>query len=150
MNGIPVQPDVTFMAVFKKEEVNPSEKQFSRENLMTDLTDVSEQFVMKYRTLIPGVGSFDVYYVGPVNKEYVADYIVLFQAAMKVRNRWIYGTSLQDLCILGWSMDSRYWVTKLPDGSSHYGWANPLGPFTSYDEAVFWQRISLDLPVKSK
>jgi len=148
-NGVPVTPGAVFMMVLQEGCVNPPStvKQFSREILTTKLTDVSSQFVCMYRTTAPGVGVLDVYYIGPLDKEYVANYIVVISAYMRIGHSVVWGTDLQSLCILGYSMDSATGITTLPDGSNYYAWFNPLGAFTSCDVAVFCQRIWLGLPV---
>jgi len=150
-NGIPIAPAGIFMQVVEVIYANPPDdptaRQFPEESLISKLTDVSEEFVCKYRTVAPGVGVLDVYYVGPLAKEYVANYVVVIGAFVRVGRSVVYGIDLQSLCILGWSMDSTTGVTTLPDGTKYYGWYNPLGAFTSCEEAVFWQRIWLGLSV---
>jgi len=147
LNGIPISPLAVIAMVVRVDYRNPSTRQFPSESTMSGLTEVSSEFVCMYRPVAPGVGALDVYYVGPQTKEHVANYILVVQAYAKIGGHNIFGTDLQDLCVLGWSMDSHYWVTALPDGEKHYGWEDPLGPFASCDEAVFWQRAYLGLSV---
>jgi len=146
-NGIPITPSGVMMQVLMKTVTNPSSKQFPAESLASELTDVSDKFVLIYRSAAPGVGVLDVYYVGPLDKEYVANYMLVIVAFSRIGRSVVYGTDLQSLCVLGWSMDSTTGVITLPDGSKYYGWWNPLGAFTSCDEAAFVQRIWLGLPI---
>jgi len=148
-NGVPVQPTYLVLQVLKKTVYNPSPKQFPAETLASELTDASSDFVMVIRYGSPGVVELDVYYVGPLNSEHVADYTLVIMGISRIGTDIIYGTSLQSLCVLGWSMDPYYppASTMLPDGTTYRFWVNPLGAFVSCDEAVLWQRIRLGLPV---
>jgi hypothetical protein len=148
-NGIPVQPTYVILQVLKKTVYNPSSKDFPDETLASELTDVSADFVMMIRPVSPGVEELDVYYVGPLDREYVADYTLVITSGLRLGTKVIWGTSLQSLCILGWSMDPYYPIasTVLPDGTRHYFWTNALGAFVSCDEAVLWQRTRLGLPI---
>jgi len=146
-NGIPITPSGVFMQVLKKTVMNPSSKQFPKESLASELTDESDKFVLIYRPVAPGVGELDVYYIGPTDREYVAEYTLVIMAFFRIGRSTIYGTDLQSLCVLGWSMDSYTGVTTLPDGSQYYAWMNALGQFVSCDDAVLAQRIWLGLPI---
>jgi hypothetical protein len=147
-NGIPVQPTYLILQVVKRTVYNPSSKQFSDETLASELTDASADFVMIIRPITPGVVELDVYYIGPLDNEHVAQYTLVIAGGLRLGTTTVWGTSLQSLCVLGWSMDPAGTASEvLPDGSTYYGWANPLGSFVSCDEAVFWQRIWLGLPV---
>lgn len=149
-NGIPVQPTYLFLQVLKKTVHTPVSKQFPGETLASELTDVSADFVMMVRPGAPGVEELDVYYVGPLDSEYVAEYTLVIACGLRVGTNIAWGISLQSLCILGWSMDPyATQSTVLPDGTRYYFWANPLGTFTSCDEAVLWQRMQLGLPIPS-
>jgi hypothetical protein len=148
-NGIPVQPNFLVLQVLKRTVYNPSSKQFPDETLASKLTDASSDFVMMVRSGSPGVAELDVYYVGPLNSEHVAEYTLVITSMLRIGTDVVYGTSLQSLCMLGWSMDPYYppASTVLPDGTTHRFWVNPLGTFISCDEAVLWQRIKLGLRV---
>jgi len=148
-NGVPVQPTYLVLQVIKKTVYNPSSKQFPDETLASELTDASSDFVMIIRTVSPGVAELDVYYVGPLDGEHVADYTLVIVGILRIGTDIVYGTSLQSLCMLGWSMDPCYPLasTVLPDGTTYRFWVNPLGTSISCDEAVLWQRIRLGLPV---
>ena len=148
-NGIPVTPTYLLLQAVKRTVYNPSSKQFTKETLASELTDASADFVMVIRPVTPGVVELDVYYTGPLDSDHVAQYTLVITAGMRLGTTYVWGTSLQSLCMLGWSMDPTYvpLTTTLPDGSTYYGWVNPLGTFTSCDEIVFWQRIWLGLPV---
>jgi len=154
LNGIPVKPDYLVIAVLNKTKVNilittpptPPARQFPSESLRTNLTDVSYDFVGKYRSTSYASGSMaglyvlDIYYIGPITPSAINDYMVLVQAGMNVGSKTIWGEALTDLCILGWSMSSSNFAILLPDGSTLHVWDNPLGSFTSSDDAVLWQK----------
>lgn len=152
-NGVPVHPNGFFMAVLKKTVANPpndpSFRQFPEESLVSELTDASSEFIVIYRPIMPGIGEADVYYVGPGTRDDVANYMIVFNAFLTVGRNNIWGTGLQSLCMLGWSMDPYYPVayTVLPDGTTYRFWVNPLGAFVSCDEAVFWQRVKLGVAI---
>ena len=148
-NGIPVQPTYLLLQVAKKTVYNPSSKDFPDETLASELTDASADFVMMVRPVTPGVVELDVYYVGPLDRDHVADYTLVITAGFRLGTKVIWGSSLQSLCMLGWSMDPYYPIasTVLPDGTTHYFWTNALGAFVSCDEAVLWQRKMLGLTI---
>lgn len=150
-NGVSIAPDWIMCAVVEKDKVNPvTDKQGPWEQLKTSLTDRSEDFVCKHRQIMPGVGVLDVYFIGSTSDPHnVADYMVVVTAGKRIGRTTIWGSDIQDLCILGWSMsDYWFWVT-LPDGTKYYGWTNAFGPFYSSKEAVFLQRLYLGLPILS-
>jgi hypothetical protein len=111
-------------------------QQFSTENWMTTLVDVSNKFICKARWKQPfgtagvyeSVGVLDVYYDGPLptapvingltgatitpavtNQEvgyFIADNIVTVEAFFTAGTTVIFGSDIQDLCTLGWGISS--------------------------------------------
>jgi hypothetical protein len=163
-------------------------KQGDYENLMTKLTDVSDKFVCKprWKSPAPGVyesvGVLDVYYVGPLpdpdltlptdiaadNKAvgvWIADNIVVVEAFFTVGRTVVFGSDIQDVCVLGWpvqlgptapvflvappSPPTGYTITK-PDGTQHYAWANAMGSFTSCEQLALAQRDTLGIPLPTE
>jgi hypothetical protein len=153
-------------------------KQGSYENLMTKMVDVSDKFVCKVRWKSPAtgvlesVGVLDVYYVGPLPKAssaggtvpgvtgkaagvWIADNIVVVEAFFTVGRTVVFGSDIQDVCVLGWApegagalvatpVDPDYSITK-PDGLHHYIWMNAMGPFVGCEELALAQRDVLGI-----
>jgi hypothetical protein len=152
-------------------------KQGDYENLMTSLTDVSDKFVCKprWKSPAPGVyesvGVLDVYYVGPLPGDvgakaaayWVADNILVVEAFFTVGRTVVFGSDVQDVCVLGWPITSiapifvpapptppgGYTITK-PDGTQHYIWANAMGSFTSCEQLALAQRDTLGIPLPTE
>jgi hypothetical protein len=156
-------------------------KQGSWENLMTKLVDVSDKFICKVRWKSPAagvlesVGVLDVYYVGPLPKPeqknsatgaliapavtnaqagaYVADNILAVEAYFTVGRTVIYGTDIQDICVLGWGVSDTTpntsvapdWIITKPDGSRHFLWKNAMGNFVSCEDLALAQRAVLGI-----
>jgi hypothetical protein len=146
-------------------------QQFPHEELLTKLTDVSDKFVCKPRWKSPALGVvessgvLDVYYVGPLPsapvtsddptkaspglsgddvKIWIADYVLVVEATISVGRTVIFGTDVQDICVLGWAVDpigfpdiaaTPFIITK-PDGTAHYIWQNALGTWPGCDSLV--------------
>ena len=113
------------------------------ENLMTKLVDVSDKFVCKVRWKSPAtgilesVGVLDVYYVGPLplspdplNQHdtgvtgasvgvWIADNIVVVEAFFTVGRTVVFGSDIQDICVLGWPV-----VGTVATASSATHWPN--------------------------
>ena len=126
-NGVPISPDYVFCQVVEKDVVHPIDPQFSEEVYKTKLTDRSDAFVCKVRWITSGVGVLDLYYLGPKTALNVADYVVVFSAGARIGRSFVWGSDVQNVCVLGWMMGD-------------YGSDDPLGPFASSQEAVIWQR----------
>jgi len=159
-NGAPLiwsslEAGVTVVCNFvEKDKVNvlPDPKtgdgqQFLQENLMTKLVDVSTEFVCKPRWKVPShdyyesVGVLDVYFVGDnTNPSWIADTILVVTAYITIGRTVIWGTEIQDICILGWSMGAViYGITK-PDGTRHYIFPNAMGTYVSCEDLALYQR----------
>lgn len=149
-------------------------QQFPHEELLTKLTDVSDKFVCKPRWKSPasGVvessGVLDVYFVGPLPsapvtsndptkaspgvsgddvKVWIADYVLVVEATIAIGRTVIFGTEVQDICVLGWAVSptaffspaaTPFTITK-PDGTAHYVWQNALGMFPGCDGLVLFE-----------
>jgi len=159
-------------------------KQGSYENLMTTLVDVSAKFICKVRwkSPAPGVlesaGVLDVYYTGPnlfpvldsfgTNTNlataksvgyWIADTIMVVEASLGVGRTVIFGSDLQDICVLGWAVTGNgagpgsmtpvapTWIITKPDGTQHYIWQNPMGAFHSCEDIALAQRDLLGIPL---
>jgi hypothetical protein len=157
LNGVPTAPTTALCEVIEKEKAKippmttktPSKRQFMDEVIKTTLQDVTDNFVCKFRWIKPGVGSLDVYYVGPRVQNFIADHMLIVTVGYTVGTRTIWASELQDICILGWSMGHNtlflglfinpgFSVTPAyPEG--YWSWDDALGPFVSCDEAAAWQ-----------
>jgi hypothetical protein len=161
--------------ILQKDKVNvaPDPKtgkgqQGSWENLMTTLVDVSNKFVCKgrWKSPAPGVyesvGVLDVYYVGPLGKSagvWIADDILTVEAFFTVGQTVVFGSDIQDICVIGWaptytsagtlSVIPRLpdWIITKPDGSQHYVWKNAMGSFVSCEELALVERDVLGIPL---
>jgi len=152
--------------VLEKDKVNviPDPKtgdgqQFSQENLLTKLVDVSSKFVCKVRwkSPAPGVlestGVLDVYFTGTANAVWIADNILVVEAFFTVGRTVVFGSDIQDICVLGYAVSASApaaaaaatWIITKPDGTQHYIWANPMGNFVSCEQLALAQRDSLGL-----
>jgi hypothetical protein len=142
-------------------------KQGDYENLMTKLTDVSDKFVCKARWKSPAtgvlesVGVLDVYFVGPLPGDvgakaagvWIADNILVVEAFFTVGRTVVFGSDIQDICVLGWPVTAgtvdaatapTYVITK-PDGTQHYIWENAMGYFLGCEELALAQRDVLGI-----
>jgi len=172
-NGVPVAATLVGCQIVEKDKVNAlKDKQGPWENVKTVPVDASDRFTCKMRWGKPGVGVLDLYWIGPVPKsgtaayselsghsvsqdvavgQYIADYIVNLSFAFTIGRTTIYGTEMQDVCVLGWpsvlamlgsdiildvtgvengDYAHGYYITK-PDGSLHVIYFDALGLFTS-------------------
>jgi len=171
-------PSVT-CNVFEKDKVNvvPNPKtglgqQFSGENLMTTLADVSNKFVCKPRWKSPAagvyesVGVLDVYWTGPLPSAkvsiqsmgyWIADNILTVEAFFAAGRTTVFGSDIQDICTLGWgvvpysippSWDAfPLYTLTLPDGTKQYVWMNAMGSMLSCEALALYERASLGIPL---
>jgi hypothetical protein len=148
-NGVPVAPTSFYCQVIEKDKYNVlKEKQGSWENLGTWPKDMTSNFDCKLRWGKPGVGVIDVYFVGTTAPQWIADYVLLVAFDLTVGRTLIYGSELQDICVLGWNLGTTgTWVTK-PDGTRHYVFPDSLGDFVSCEDAAMYQKhYVLGLPI---
>jgi hypothetical protein len=147
-------------------------KQGDYENLMTKMVDVTDKFVCKVRWKSPAtgvlesVGVLDVYYVGPLPKSpdplnqhdlgvtgksvgvWIADNILVVEAFFTVGRTVVFGSDLQDICVLGWPIAGSIvnvvagptWIITKPDGLPHYIFQNAMGNFVGCEELALAQR----------
>jgi hypothetical protein len=136
-------------------------RQFPRENLKTVLVDVADMFICKARWKPGGmsVGVLDVYYTGePADTAFIADHILIVHVTYTVGRQVFYGTEIQDICVLGWSMDAVsivskvYYVADPHTGvlsgrtfDQHQLSADPLKGFSGCEELTLYQRSLLHL-----
>jgi len=148
-------------------------KQGDYENLMTKLVDVSDKFVCKVRWKSPAtgvlesVGVLDVYYVGPLTAApvpnvtplgtngkqvgvWIADNILVVEAFFTVGRTVVFGSDIQDVCVLGWPVNIApnapvlpNWIITKPDGLPHYIWTNAMGNYVGCEELALAQRNAL-------
>jgi len=148
-NGIPVTPTATSCEFVEKDKVNPLKPgpQGTWENLVSKPVDVSGNIVCKFRWGKPGVGVIDVYYVGDLAGQYVADYILSLTVGLVVGRTTVMGTEIQDLCLLAWPIGSPNWIITKPSGDRHEIWADPLGTYVSCEDLALQQQAILGIPV---
>jgi hypothetical protein len=126
-------------------------QQFDEENLMTKLVDVSDFFVCKPRWkyvsygTVESAGVLDVYYIGPADGHFIADTILIVQAYITVGRVQVWGSDIQDICVLGWTMGSAPASFTKPDGEKHYVFANALGSYVSCEDLALYQRDQLGI-----
>jgi hypothetical protein len=172
--GVSTEPSpVVSCIVLQKDKVNPvptkfgvPTKQFPQENLETQVTDISSYFICKpHWTPLPptstgwyeSVGVLDVYYTGPYLPTIIADNILIVTVTYPIGTTVVWGTDMQDICILGWSMASNDMFITLPGGVVIWSSTDPLGStgllngkttdegFVSCDQAALEQRSNLGL-----
>lgn len=156
-NGLGASGVTLTCQVIEKDKYNPLKtKQGVWENLVSVPKDNTGNFACKYREGKPGFGVIDVYWVGPVAGTaadltvgmFISDYILIVQFTKTIGRTVVYGTEMQDICVLGWPEDTSSWgiVTK-PDGTEHYVFANPLGDYNSCEDLALVQKESLGLTI---
>jgi hypothetical protein len=156
LNGVPTKPDYTLCEIVEKEKAKippqdsktASKRQFPDEVIKTTMIDVTSNFVCKFRWIKPGVGSLDVYFVGPHVYNFIADHMLIVTLGYKVGKMTVWASDLQDICILGWAMGLEGLGIQLFPPSTlsaglyfneYWSWPDPMGPFVSCDEAAAWQ-----------
>ncbi len=158
-NGLPLMwqigyPGVTIACnVLEKDKVNVvadpktgTGKQGDWENVMTKLVDVSDKFSCKPRWKSPvaglyeSVGVLDVYYIGPYDGHWIADHILVVEAYITVGRTVVFGSDIQDICVLGWNEGDEPDSVSKPDGSAHYIFPNALGSYVSCEDLALLQR----------
>jgi hypothetical protein len=148
-NGVPTTPTSVYCQFVEKDKANPlKDQQFPAENLKT-VPKETENFICKFRWGKPGVGVIDVYYVGGLAGQYIADYIIVVGADLTVGRTTVWGTEIQDICLLGWPVPENTpdWIITKPDGTVHYIYADPLGGWTSCEDIALQQKDQLGIPI---
>jgi hypothetical protein len=154
-NGLPVTPTSVYCQFVEKDKANPlKDQQFTAENLKTVPRD-STGFICKFRWGKPGVGVLDVYYTGTASGQYIADYIVVVGVDLAVGRTTVWGTEIQDICLLGWPIATTVatvaaspvrTITK-GNGDTHDIYADPLGYFTSCEDIALLQKQALGIGI---
>jgi hypothetical protein len=128
-----------------------NERSFEREMLETELVDVAQFFVCKFRPKVDGygvpwtIGVLDVYFTGPApDRAFIADHILTVHVMYTVGRQVFYGTEIQDICLLGWSMTQPTATVTLPDnGGVIYHITDPLGDWASCEQLAVYQLYQL-------
>jgi len=149
-NGVPVTPAAVSCQFVEKDKVNPLKPgpQGPWENLVSKPVE-NDNFVCKVRWGKPGVGVIDVYYVGGLDPQYIADYILAVGASLAVGRTTVFGTEIQDLCLLGFPAPDAgpvYIITK-PSGDTHPIYADPLGSYVSCEDLALQEQNMLGLQI---
>lgn len=124
-------------------------RQFPQENLKTTLIDVAQYFVCKPRWKPGGfaVGVLDVYYVGPLTADFIADHILVVHVTYTIGRQVFYGTEIQDICVLGWSFSPNVMRVTKTNGDNHNLVDDALAAYSGCEEASLAQRALLgDIP----
>jgi hypothetical protein len=125
-------------------------RQFPQENLKTTLIDVAQYFVCKPRWKPGGlsVGVLDVYYIGPLTPDFIADHMLVVHVTYTVGRQVFYGTEIQDICILGYPVANAYIRATKTNGDTHWLLAPGVDPMVSSpscEEVALFQRAMLGL-----
>ena len=153
-NGLPVTPTSVYCQFVEKDKANPlKDKQFTAENLKT-VPKENPNFLCKFRWGKPGVGVLDVYYIGDALGQYIADYVLVVGVDLAVGRTTVWGTEIQDICLLGWPLAEvpLYVITK-PDGTVHYIYDDPLAlnvgifAWASCEDLALYQKDLLGIPI---
>jgi hypothetical protein len=158
-NGQGVSGTVTCQ-VIEKDKVNPvkGDKQSLAENLVTKVTSM-DVGLCKVRWGKPGVGVIDFYWTGPYGSTTttgpagaweIADYVLVVTVTYTVGRSVLYGTEIQDVCVLGWNLGATQGTTSItkPDGGQHYIFPDALGSYVSCEDAAMFQKhYVLGLPI---
>jgi len=153
LNGAPIEASIACM-VTQAQTVSPSDPMDSFEDFRTELTDVSVDFVCVIRSVAPGIGALDLYYVGPPDAEAVGSYDLVVEAFVTIDTKVIFATDTQHICMLGWPFnDNGANMTfavdaSTPDGLKHVKRApHPLDGFAGCGDAALHQRELLGLSI---
>jgi len=156
-NGLPIAPTSIFCQFVEKDKSEPIKNaQGPWETLVSVPKDVSQNFICKPRWAAPGVGVLDVYYIGPGLPVSIADYVLVVTANFAIGRTLVYGTDMQDICVLGWPVSSTadstteptfYQITK-PNGGILYLIADPLGGWKSCEDLALAQHADLGVPIE--
>ncbi len=148
-NGVPVAPSSFYCQVIEKDKYNLLKKfQAAWENLETVPKDMTSNFDCKLRWGKPGVGVIDVYFVGSPNAQWISDYVLVVSFDVTIGRTLIYGTEIQDICVLGWDLSGEYDYIDKPDGTDHYIYTDALDDYVSCEDAAMYQKhVVLELPI---
>jgi hypothetical protein len=149
-NGVPVAPSSTYCQFVEKDKIEPMKnKQGPWETLATNPIDQSNLFVCKFRWGKPGVGVVDVYYIGTGTPASIADYVFIVGVNYAVGRSTVYGTDMQDLCLLGWPAETSYAVLTMVSGTAvKYIYDDPLGAYVSCEDLALTELNALHVPIQ--
>jgi hypothetical protein len=143
-NGVPVTPSSTYCQFVEKDKANPlKNQQFPAENLVS-VPKENPNFICKFRWAKPGVGVIDVYYIGALAGQYIADYILVVGASMAAGRTTVFGTEIQDICLLGLPLET---IVIAQDRSIHVIVVDALGPFESCEDLALLQKQELGIGI---
>jgi len=147
-NGFPVTPTSTYCQFVEKDKANPmKDKQFTAENLKSVPVE-NPYFTCKFRWGKPGVGVIDVYYIGPIAAQYIADYILVVGVDYVVGRTTVWGTEIQDICLLGFPLPGTILgVIVKGNGDPHPIVADPLGAWTSCEDLALVEKDALGVGI---
>lgn len=170
-NGVNIDPDQIICTVVLKEVCTVKVPQFNTEEEGTELINVSDKFICKYRQAIPtntpGVGVIDLYYIGATNPaSEIGDHVLRVEAKANrppgppgppPLTQQVTGSDISDLCVLGFPVcrdegisctDDHFFSFEVVDPSveTFIKSSDSLFPFASCEDAAVWQREVLDLP----
>jgi hypothetical protein len=123
-------------------------RQFPHELIETSIKDVADWFVCKPRWKPGGlsVGVLDVYFTGAAgDAAFIADHILVVHVMYTVGRQIFYGTDIQDICVLGWSMQAAVAKTTLASNEVIYYFADPLDIWSGCESLALYQLNSLGL-----
>jgi hypothetical protein len=154
-NGVPVYPTSVYCQFVEKDKANPMKnQQFAAENLAS-VPKENPNFICKFRWAKAGVGVLDVYYIGDALGQYIADYILVVGVDLAVGRSTVWGTEIQDICLLGWPISGAVatqaatvarTITK-GNGHTHDIYPDPLGTFTSCEDISLLQKQALGIGI---
>jgi hypothetical protein len=148
-NGVPVTPSSLFCQVIEKDKYEPKTPQGTWETLASNPVDASGWFVCKPRWGKPGVGVLDVYYVGPQTAFHFSDYILNVQVDYAIGRSTVYGSELQDICVLGWPADGAvlYPFTNTATSTTWYFYVDPMLGYKSCEDLVLTEMAAVSVPI---
>ena len=96
------------------------------------------------------MGVLDVYYIGALTAQYIADYILVVGASLTVGRTTVFGTEIQDICLLGFpapGIEAPAWLITKPNGDQHPIYADPLGDYVSCEDLALQEQAMVGLPI---
>jgi len=152
-NGVPIIPSSMYCQFVEKDKREPMKNQQGPwETLASVPTDMSTSFLCKFRWGKPGVGVVDVYYIGSGSPAAIADYVLIIGINYVVGRNTVYGTDMQDLCVLGWPLSTVVDTIYVPPTSTtnavKYIYADPLGGWKSCESVALYELNLLNVPIQ--
>lgn len=143
-NGNNVDPDSIKCTIIEKDVCHvPFSKtggrQFDAEVEATNLVDISNRFICKYRKdKEPGLGVLEVYFTGPRSPLFIGDHILKIEAEKDGDK----GSEIQDICIIGFPFTGELGAFGVdwPEDGFKIKFADPLFPFASCKNLALFER----------